>query len=584
MKKVVIIMPRIPYGIGSFERIRNKDEDYIYIDKTQFIEQLEEMNFLIHLRPRRFGKSLFIGMLESYYDILSADRFDDLFGGLYIHDHPTINRNSYYMLRFNFSGIATKDFDTIMEGFLTKVRSGISLFINKYKLDIQIPNSKSPSVVLHTLLTEFENLGLEHKVYILIDEYDHFTNAVLNIGLDGFMTLVARGGVVRSFYEVIKEKAEKNVIDRLFITGVMSVSLDSMTSGFNIATNITTDAEFADIMGFTANEVQKLLATPKLGSPKKAVELTITEKEQVYEIWRQNYNGYLFSAESSTKVFNSTLIMYYLQHYLPKKKLLEEIVDPNLNQSGRTISGIVEVKNSFANYEIIEEIVKHKYVNAKLSTFIDIDKKFDKNDFITLLFNIGFLTIKESGMLTKFEMPNKIIEEIYFGYMRELAAIRYNYQIDVRDQERAILEMGEKGKIDAITHLVVDFLEHISGRNAIKFDEQDIKLTYLKFLFPTDQFFVFDEFPIKKGYTDLTILKSATSYSKYEFLIELKHIKKGKKAETIETQVAEKFVDGVEQIARYMEDKRMHGRPDLKKFVVVFAGFDIAKLEEIECL
>ena len=572
-------MPRIPYGIGSFERIRNKDEDYIYIDKTRFITQLENFNFLIHLRPRRFGKSLFISMLESYYDLLSTESFDDLFGGLSIHEHPTINRNNYYVLRFNFSGIATTDFDTIMEGFLSKVRSGISLFVNKYKLDIEISDSKNPAVNLNKLFTEFENLELDHKVYILIDEYDHFTNAVLNIGLDGFMTLVARGGVVRSFYEVIKEKAEKNVIDRLFMTGVMSVSLDSMTSGFNIATNITTNAKFADIMGFTTDEVQKLLATSKLGSPKEAVELTETEQEQVYDIWRQNYNGYLFSAESSTKVFNSTLIMYYLLHYLPKKKLLEEIVDPNLNQSGRTISGIVEVKNSNANYEIVEEIVKHKYVSAKLSTFIDIDKKFDNNDFVTLLFNIGFLTIKEPGMLTKFEMPNKIIEEIYFGYMRELAEIRYNYHIDVRDQQRALLEMGEQGKIDAITHLVADFLGHISGRNAIKFDEQDIKLTYLKYLFPTDQFFVFDEFPIKKGYTDLTILKSATSYAKYEFLIELKHVKKG---EATDARVAEKFADGVKQIAGYMQDKRMQGRPDLKKFVVVFVGFEIARLEEIE--
>jgi len=540
---VVIIVPRIPYGIGSFELIRNKDEDYIYIDKTHFIEQLEEMNFLIHLRPRRFGKSLFISMLESYYDVLSGNRFDDLFGGLYIHDHPTINRNNYYVLRFNFSGIATKDFDSIIEGFLEKVRGGVSLFIKKYKLDIQISKSKNPSVILHAFFIEFENLELEHKIYILIDEYDHFTNAVLNFGLDGFMTLIAQGGVVRSFYEVIKERAELYVVERLFMTGVMSVSLDSMTSGFNIATNITTIDEFADIMGFTSDEVRKLLATSKLGKRKIAVDLTKIEQEEVYDVWRQNYNGYLFSAESNTKVFNSTLIMYYLKHYLPKKKLLNDIVDPNLNQSGRTISGIVEVKNSTANYEIVEEIVKHKYVNAKLSTFIDIDKKFDKNDFVTLLFNMGFLTIKEQGMLTKFEMPNKIIEEIYFGYMRELAQIRYNYQIDVRDQERAILEMGEEGKIDAITQLVEDFLGHISGRNAIKFDEKDLKLTFLKFLFPTSQFFVFDEFPIKKGYNDLTILKSATSYAKYEFLIELKYVKKGKKDETTASRVAEKFAE-----------------------------------------
>ena len=575
-------MARIPYGISSFERIRNKREDFVYVDKTRFIEQLEETSFIIHLRPRRFGKSLFVSMLESYYDVFSTDRFDDLFSGLHIHKNPTMNRNHYYILRFNFSGIATKDFDTMMDGFLNKVKSSVASFISKYQLNIEIKDYGTPAMILNALLEAFNRLNLEHKVYILIDEYDHFTNAVLNNGLEGFMTLVTQGGLVRSFYEVIKEQSELNVVNRLFMTGVMSVSLDSMTSGFNVATNLTTVSTFADMMGFTADEVKQLLQVPKLGSPKEAVGLTEVEQETVYEIFRQNYNGYLFSEESEIKVFNSTLIMYYLKHYVPGKKLLKNIVDPNLNQSSKTISGIVDVKNKEANDAIVEEIVKHKGVSATLSAFIDIDKKFDKNDFITLLFNIGFLTIKEQGMLTKFEIPNKIIEAIYFGYMRELAELRYHYKVDVATQEHALLEMGEQGKINAITHLVSDFLQHTSGRNAIDFRELDIKLTYLKFLFPTNQFFVFDEFPVKHGYTDLTILKSAGSYSKYEFLVELKHVKKGKKEETTKARIAEKFTEGVNQIAAYMKDKRMSGRSHLKKFVVVFVGFEVARIEEIE--
>ena len=571
---------QIPYGESNFERIRT--ENFLYVDKTHFIRQLESISRSIHLRPRRFGKSLFVNMLEAYYDVASRDRFDELFGGLYIHASPTVAKNSYYILHFDFSGIATKDVETVMEGFLAKVKSGVELFISKYNLDIEIGNQSSPSVILNTLLSGFDKLNLENKIYILIDEYDHFTNAVLNNGLADFTTLVTRGGTVRSFYEVLKEKCGRGIVERFFMTGVMSVSLDSMTSGFNIATNITTDEKFADMMGFTTDEVKGVLATTLQNSNQEGVDLTESEQEEVYDILKQNYNGYSFSEESDVKVFNSTLIMYYLQKYIEKKKHPADLIDPNLNQSGTTIRNLVELANAKMNYEVVEEIVREKRISGRLSNFIDVDKRFDKNDFITVLFNIGFLTIKEAGMLTKFEMPNKVIESVYYEYMAELAAIRYNYKIDVTKQEAAILEMGEKGKIDMITSHVSNFLEHLSGRNAINFDEKYIKMVYLQFLFPTTQYVVYDEFPAKQGYTDLVILKAPVSYAEYEILIELKYVKKGKIDKTMQAHVEQKFSDGIAQVAEYMQDRRLAGRPNLKKFVVVFAGFEIARLEEIE--
>ena len=196
------MMKRIPYGESNFELIRKKN--FLYVDKTHFIPQLESTSKLIHLRPRKFGKSLFVNMLEDYYDVARADKFDELFKGLHIHANPTEYRNSYYVLHFDFSGIATKDFDTIMRGFLNKVKESVDTFISKYKLNIEISDKGTPAVILNSLLEAMSRLSLKHKVYIMIDEYDHFTNAVLNNGLDDFMSLVERGGMVRSFYEVIK--------------------------------------------------------------------------------------------------------------------------------------------------------------------------------------------------------------------------------------------------------------------------------------------------------------------------------------------------------------------------------------------
>ena len=574
------MMKKIPYGESNFELIRNKN--FLYVDKTHFIKQLESISKVIHLRPRRFGKSLFISMLESYYDVASADKFDELFAGLYVHENLTGYQNSYYVLRLNFSGIATKDFDTIMNGFLNKVKESVDTFISKYKLNIKLMDYGSPSVILNALLEAMIRLNVPYKVYIMIDEYDHFTNAVLNNGLDDFMTLVRRGGAVRSFYEVIKEKCETGIVERFFMTGVMSVSLDSMTSGFNIGTNITTKKRFSDMMGFTSDEVKRILKTMMQNSKKEGVRLTESEQEEVYEIWKQNYNGYLFSEDSDVKIFNSTLIMYYLQAYVEEKKHPKSLLDPNLNQSGTTIKILAELKNSEANYEIVEEIVKERVVSGELSTFIDIDEKYDQDDFITLLFNIGLLTIKEAGALTRFEIPNKIIEAIYFQYLSELEQRRLGYKLDTRKQRMAIVEMAENGKIDKLTHLVSEFLAHTSGRNNINFDEKYIKLIYLFIMSSTNQYFIYDEFPALRGYSDVVALKTPASYAQYEFLIELKHVKKGEKDETTEGRVEEKFAEGVKQISEYMKDKRLANRPDLKKFVIVFVGVEVARLEELE--
>ena len=570
---------KIPYGDSYFEGMRKND--YLYVDKTAFIKQLERVKRVIHLRPRRFGKSLFISMLEAYYDVVNAHQFDELFEGLYIHEHPTVSQNNYYVLRFDFSGIATQDFETIMDGFLNKVKNSVDTFISKYNLKIKVKDYMTPASILNSLFEAFERLNPGRKICILIDEYDHFTNAVLNNGLDDFMTLVKRGGQVRSFYEVIKEKCGRGTIDRFFMTGVMSVSLDSMTSGFNIATNITTVGEFSDMMGFTSEEVKAILGTALENTRDEVVQLNELEKKELYQIFRDNYNGYLFSEESETKVFNSTLILYYLQSYIREKRHPRNLVDPNLNQSAVTVNGLVEVRNKETNYEVIEEIVKNKSISGRLSDFVDLSKGYSRNDFITVLFHMGFLTIKETGLLAKFEMPNKVIEGVYFAYMAELARIRYAYKLDVGKQDMAIVRMGEDGEIDEITTLVSEFLQHLSLRDAINFDEKYIKIVYLQFLYPTDQFVVFSEFPARQGYTDLTILKSPSSYATYEILIELKHVKKGKKDETTAKRVEEAFEKGRGQIAEYMTDKRLANRPCLKKFVVVFAGFEVVKMEEI---
>ena len=562
-------VPAIPYGISHFETIRT--ENYLYVDKTHFIKEVEKTRILIHLRPRRFGKSLFLSMLESYYDVNQADQFDELFKGLYIHEHPTKRRHQYYVLRFNFSGIQSVKESDLEAGFVGKVRKGAQQFIEKYDLNIEIPiHDDTASSILDALLTGFAGLKLAHQVYILIDEYDHFTNALLRGEARDFLTVLTQGGFVRSFYEVIKEYAELGIVDRFFATGVMSVSLDSMTSGFNVAKNTTTNRRFADMVGFTADEVENIL---------QQFTLSKDEQAEVYQVLKENYNGYLFSKEADSQVFNSTLIMYYLDHYLENGIPPEELVDPNLNQSSVTIENIVGLKTKEENREVIEQLIEEKQVLGTLSTFIDLKKKFDRHDFITLLFNIGLLTIKQPGVVTTFEIPNKVMDNIYLAYLVDLTQQQSNYRIDLKKQELALVEMGQNGNIQLLTDLVVDFLTHTAVRNKQKFDEKYVKLVYMMLLSTNNQFITYDEYPAGQGFIDLFIQKTPASYATYEYAIELKYLKRG---ETTEATVEQVLKEGMAQMACYLHDERIGERLNLKKLIIVFSGFEVVKMKEFE--
>ena len=571
-------MLKIPYGISNFETIRT--QNYLYVDKTHFIEEVEKTHNLLHLRPRRFGKSLFLSMIDCYYDVDRAHRFDELFSGLYVYEFPTKNRNNYYMLRFNFSGVQNVYKDDLMNGFVNKVRSGAQNFINKYNFDIELIESNSATDILVSLLDGFASLNLPNKIYMLIDEYDHFTNSVLSGDGKEFLAVLRRGGFVRSFYEVIKEKSELGIVERFFITGVMSVSLDSMTSGFNIVTNITTDETFADMMGFSSKEVKGALKLPfsDAGRIEKKVQLTDLEQSNIYEVFRESYNGYLFSSNSLTKVFNSTLIMYYLKHYVDKRREPDSLVDVNLNQSGATIESIVELKNKEANYELIQQFVEDKELEGALQPFINIDKKFDEDDVITMLFNIGILTIQNLNGHVRFVMPNKIIERIYYQYLSDLTQKKVDYQINSRKRTIALNKLKEMGNIENVTKLVEEFLMHISNRNLVKFDEKYVKLVYLMILAATDQFLVYDEFPVGNGFVDILIKKSHGNHTRYNVLIELKYIKK---SETTGQRIESKLQAGITQVENYLKDERVSVLDDLKKYVIVFSGYEVVKIEEI---
>ena len=315
-------MKKLPYGVSDYEKIIEKN--YYYVDKTQYIEKLEDLaeTSIMFLRPRKFGKTLFTSVLENYYDVNKKEKFEELFGETYIGKNPTEMKNSYYILRFNFSGINTKDEETTMEGFKGKVTDSIQKFVNRYELDFYINPELSTEGLLNSLIVAFENQKQNEKMYVIIDEYDHFANELLGFQTESFKNLVSKNGRVRKFYEILKEGTE-SVVDRIFITGVAPITLDSMTSGFNILTDLTQDRTFNEMMGFTEEEIIEIMEEQGIEKEKQ---------EELLPLMKENYDGYRFSIDitENRNLYNSNMCLYFLNSYISFGKIPEELVDVNI--------------------------------------------------------------------------------------------------------------------------------------------------------------------------------------------------------------------------------------------------------------
>ena len=313
-------MKKLPYGISNYEELIT--EDYYYVDKTMYIKKLEDLpeKRIMFLRPRKFGKTLFTSTLEYYYDINATDKFEKLFKNTYIGENTTNLKNSYYILRFNFSGIDTSTADSTMIGFKEKVILGIKRFVNSYKLDFYINIEQTPEGMLGSLFEAFRNQKINEKIYVIIDEYDHFANELLGFQTEKFKELVSRNGKVRKWYEVLKEGTE-NVVDRIFVTGVAPITLDSLTSGFNICSDKTQNRDFNEMLGFTQSELKRLMTDQ---------EISEKNQEIIIPIMKENYDGYKFSIKAEEKIYNSNMCLYFLNDYIKYNEIPEKLIDVNI--------------------------------------------------------------------------------------------------------------------------------------------------------------------------------------------------------------------------------------------------------------
>ena len=560
-------MKELPYGISDYEKLI--ESNCYYIDKTKYIEQLEipSNSYVMFLRPRKFGKTLFTSMLENYYDVNKKDKFEELFKETYIGKNPTELKNSYYILRFNFAGITTKDEETTIEGFREKVIVSIQDFIDSYKIDFYINPKLSTEGLLNSLIVAFKNQKQNEKMYVIIDEYDHFANELLGFQTESFKSLVSKNGKVRKFYEILKEGTE-TAVDRIFITGVAPITLDSMTSGFNIITDLTRDPRFNEMMGFTEEELIKIMEDQEIDKKKQ---------EELLPIMKENYDGYRFSidAKENKNLYNSTMCLYFLNSYISFGKIPEELVDTNIASDYRKIGNMLKLCKNENRLDIIEKTVTREGIGVNLVRQFNPEMDFGEREMVSLLYYLGYLTIVGEDIGDPIlKVPNQVLKDIYAEYFLKVLREEGNFEV-YNDYNEIAKEMLKEGKVDKILNLLREYLENLSNRDYQNFSEKYIKLMFYCMARSTKKFIVKSELELGRRYCDILLLPKDADKGYYSIMIEFKYLKKGSRRNIQKAQE-----EAEEQIVEYSSKEEMKIVKNLKKYTVV-AVVDKIYVEEI---
>ena len=557
---------KMPYGISNYEKIVN--DGYYYVDKTMYIEKLENLpeTNIMFLRPRKFGKTLFTSVLENYYDKNKKDSFEKLYGNTYIGKNTTKLKNSYCILRFNFSGIDTSTEEATIRGFKKEVASSIEVFINRYNLEFHENKEDEAENILDNLFKSFYIQKPQDKIYVIIDEYDHFANELLGFNPEQFRGLVSKNGKVRKWYEILK-KGTETVVDRIFITGVAPITLDSLTSGFNIGTDITQDEEFNEMIGFTEEELKEIL---------KNQEISLKEQEKIIPIMKENYDGYKFCLKAKNQIYNSNMCLYFLSRYIRLGEIPDKLIDTNIASDYSKIGKMLDLCKGENRLEILRKTVQGEPIVNTIIEKFNPAIEFTENDMISMLYYLGYLTISgELVGIPELTIPNKVMKEIYADYFMQMMDKEAEFRIDNNANQEILIQLAKEGRIDKIVEILKIYLNNLSNRDLIKFDEKYIKLIFYCIAMNIKAYSTKSEMEVNRNYPDILLVPRDSSKGYKAVMVEFKYIKKGEVA-----KLEDKQKEAREQIERYSSFEDIKDIQGLRKYTIVVSTNDIY-VEEI---
>lgn len=573
----------LPYGMMNFADIRL--DNYYYVDKTSFIPVIEQSDrFFFFIRPRRFGKSLTLNMLQHYYDVRTRDKFDALFGDLYIGKHPTRDRNSYLVLYLNFSGIS---------GELHNYRQGLDAHCNTsfdYFCDIyaeylpkgikEVLNEKAGAVEqLDYLYHQCELAG--QQIYLFIDEYDHFTNAILSDAesIHRYTEETHKEGYLRAFFNRVKAGTYSS-IKRCFITGVSPVTMDDLTSGFNIGTNYSLTPKFNAMMGFTEDEVREMLT---YYSTKAPFHHTVDELIELMKPW---YDNYCFAQEcyDQPTLYNSNMVLYFVKNYIDNNgKAPRNMIESNIRIDYEKLRMLIRKDKEFAHdASIIQTLVSQGYITGELKDGFPAANIVDSDNFVSLLYYFGMLTV--SGTYkgkTKLIIPNQVVREQLYTYLLNT----YN-EADLSFNNHEKDELSSALAYDGAWQSYFDYIADCLKRYASQRDKQKGESFVHGFtlaMTAQNRFYrPISEAGTQSGYVDIFLSPMLEIYPdmSHSYIIELKYAR----YKDPESRVEELRAEAIAQTNRYADTDRVKnaiGTTQLHKIVVVYKGMEMRVCEEV---
>jgi hypothetical protein len=602
MEEQIMEKLKFPYGISDFNLLIRGN--YFYVDRTNHIRLIEEAgNQILFLRPRRFGKSLVLSMLENYYDIAKASEFEQLFGDLAIGKNPTPIHNQYLVMKWDFSNVSPESDNKQIEKTLSDyLNASIQDFADDYQSLLQTSISINPSNAVASFLSLLRAVRTTpYKLYLLIDEYDNFANEVMmgnhELSKSRYDALLSGEGVLRVLFKAVKSATSGRGLERVFITGVSPVAMTDITSAYNVAKNIYLKSEFNDLCGFKEFELAAVV-----NQIAKECDLSSAKAQQALTLMKTYYDGYCFDYRKVEEIYNPTLALYFLESFQQECQFPRQMLDHNLAMDRSKLSYIANLLNGKS---LISQALDE---NPSLS-IPDLSDRFsvkevlfagkDTTFIVSLLYYFGILTLNgetEYGELS-FKIPNLVIRKLYVEQLFEMYLPDETERFMARQMARNFFHTADLQEIcDFMEQKYFKVFDNIDYKKA---NELTIKTAFLTVLFDDVSYIMDSETAIKRRYADLTMIlrPERRKFPIYDFILEFKFIKltelnlSGEKARKLTTDklndfalVKKNLADAKKQLLDYKTglQKKYGDELKLKLISVVAVGFERVVWEVVE--
>ena len=574
---------RIPYGMMNFIDVR--EDDCYYVDKTHYIPLIENANkYFFYIRPRRFGKSLTISMLHHYYNILEADKFEKWYGDLYIGKHPTPERNSYLIIYLNFA-VVNAELNSYRQSLDAHCNTEFNFFCDVYAQylpeGIKEEMNKKKGAVEQLDYLYKECVKTNQQIYLFIDEYDHFTNKILSEPscLEDYKSETHGTGYLRSFFDTVKAGTD-STIKRCFVTGVSPVTMDDLTSGFNIGTNYSLSPEFNEMTGFNEEEVRAML--DYYATTCQFHHST----DELIEAMKPWYDNYCFAEKSygGTTMYNSNMVLYFVDNYIRNGGYMpRNMVEENIRVDYNKLRMLIRKDKEFAHdASTIQTLVQQGYVTGELKTGFPAETVAEPDNFISLLFYFGMLTI--SGTLegeTKLTIPNQVVREQLYSYLLDT----YN-EADLRfdnwEKGKLASAMAYRGDWKAYFDYIAECLHRYSSQRDKQKGEAYIHGFTLAMTAQNRFYRPISEQENQEGYADIFMFPLLDIYKDmlHSYIIELKYAK-GKDSDEKVEQLRQEAITQANRYAASETVQKAIGTTTLHKIIVVYQGMKMVVCEEV---